>query len=86
MLKNQHQFKKYNSKLKINQTQKHQKKKIKNNRSKKMLYLQNQSSKNYQIINKIGRMKMEKSKANRKTVAQKLNQKKIVLHQQDKNK
>lgn len=86
MLKNQHQFKKYNSKFKINQTQKHQKKKIKNNRSKKMLYLQNQSSKNYQIINKIGRMKMEKSKANRKTVAQKLNQKKIVLHQQDKNK
>lgn len=31
-------------------------------------------------------MKMEKSKANRKTVAQKLNQKKIVLHQEDKNK
>lgn len=31
-------------------------------------------------------MKMEKSKANRKTVAQKFNQKKIVLHQEDKNK
>lgn len=51
-----------------------------------MLYLQNQRSKNHQIINKIGRMKMEKSKANRKTVAQKFNQKKIVLHQEDKNK
>ena len=51
-----------------------------------MFYLQNQRSKNHQIMNKIGRMKMEKPKANLKTVAQKFNQKKIAHHQESKNK
>lgn len=37
-------------------------------------------------MSKIGRMKMENSKVNRKTVAQKFNQKKIALPQESKDK